>query len=244
MPQVPEDTFQPAYGASRQTFFAPNFVGGQGNINQPGVTTQPGEGDDDDDGAGPNRPKSRLGSVRANFAPIKPGGGGGKQFGKLSEQDISDLNNRGTAPPTVGNFAKLAGNVIGMTGPGIVQTGAASIAENATGAEPGEYGGFQNYDGWQPGNFNKFGVDQNQSVASMAEQASRETRGGGPMGAADRSEDSGPNVGGGFGDSGSMAAQAAHETKGQNTGTGADASSPYAGGGTVLPSATASYPAT
>ena len=75
--------------------------------------------------------------------------GGGYGAGVNNQGDrYRDVYSRGQAPATPEGLLAAAGNAYNLMGPGIVQTGLASMGEIATGQPPGAWGGIQNIPGY------------------------------------------------------------------------------------------------
>lgn len=116
------------------------------------------------------------------------GYGGGQQFGAGDNpygQRYTDLAKRGTAPLTLAGLAAALTNAYGLMGPGVVQTGALSMAELAGGQPPGALGGIQDIPGYQgiysnPRTVTSYMAAQREALARGAQHDPR-LPGGGAM---------------------------------------------------------------
>lgn len=80
-----------------------------------------------------------------------PGGGGGAGYGGGVNNQAGryqDVYGRGTAPFTAEGLLAGLGNAYNVMGPGIIQTGLASMGELGLGLPPGELGGIQTIPGY------------------------------------------------------------------------------------------------
>lgn len=129
---MPEDDFRARVNGYQANYYAPNFAGGTGDVNQPGVPTAPASPTITDPNAGKPRPTTLLGQVRAQQDRV---GGHGLQTGRagqLSPDERADIARRGYAPFTMEGIRTAATNALGlMTDP--VTTGIETMVGQATG---------------------------------------------------------------------------------------------------------------